>query len=221
MKIIGATIGTTLPKSNFEQSDPAKGDYIKNRPFYEYVIRDLVLSPIYFYPTDERDINYMGGLTYFEPGTYCVTIWTNSEYWGNYPGTEYEVTLDDGNNGISCYDDNFNLVFNMHLLNDRWKVSFSKNASHYVKIEKLVRQCKQLDEKFIPDTIARVSDISGQTNAIQSDWKQTDETAKDFIKNKPNEEDALALLIEMGFVSPIAAADGSVYVDSNGALYSL
>ena len=29
MKIIGATIGTPLPKPNFDQTDPKKGDYIK------------------------------------------------------------------------------------------------------------------------------------------------------------------------------------------------
>ena len=29
MKIIGAAVGTTLPKPNFDQTDPTKGDYIK------------------------------------------------------------------------------------------------------------------------------------------------------------------------------------------------
>ena len=29
MKIIGATVGTSLPKPNFDQTDPRKGDYIK------------------------------------------------------------------------------------------------------------------------------------------------------------------------------------------------
>ena len=29
MKIIGATVGTMLPKPNFDQTDPKKGDYIK------------------------------------------------------------------------------------------------------------------------------------------------------------------------------------------------
>ena len=29
MKIIGATVGTTIPKPNFDQTDPRKGDYIK------------------------------------------------------------------------------------------------------------------------------------------------------------------------------------------------
>ena len=31
-KIIGVTVGTTLPKPNFKQTDPTKGDYIKNKP---------------------------------------------------------------------------------------------------------------------------------------------------------------------------------------------
>ena len=32
MKIIGNLVGTTLPKPNFKQTDPTKGDYIKNKP---------------------------------------------------------------------------------------------------------------------------------------------------------------------------------------------
>ena len=31
-KIIGITVGTQLPKPNFNQTDPTKGDYIKNKP---------------------------------------------------------------------------------------------------------------------------------------------------------------------------------------------
>ena len=31
-KIIGVTVGTTLPKPDFKQTDPSKGDYIKNKP---------------------------------------------------------------------------------------------------------------------------------------------------------------------------------------------
>jgi hypothetical protein len=55
----------------------------------------------------------------------------------------------------------------------------------------------------------------------QSDWNQTDETAKDFIKNKPDEDDAFAFLEEMGLIRPALAADGSAYVDENGAFYSI
>lgn len=31
-KIIGITVGTQLPKPNFNQTDPTKGDYIRNKP---------------------------------------------------------------------------------------------------------------------------------------------------------------------------------------------
>ena len=71
----------------------------------------------------------------------------------------------------------------------------------------------------IGDGVKVVSDLP--FSVVQPDWNQTDETAKDFIKNKPDEEDALALLVEMEFVSPVAASDGSMYTDNNGVIYSL
>ena len=47
-KIIGVTVGTTLPKPDFNQKDSRKGDYIKNKPDFEglktevYEIHNLV-----------------------------------------------------------------------------------------------------------------------------------------------------------------------------------
>lgn len=82
------------------------------------------------------------------------------------------------------------------------------------------------DETGTLDLIGRVEKAEADIENlkpldVQADWKQTDETAMDFIKNKPNEDDALALLAETGFIEPVAAADGSVFTDSNGVLYSL
>lgn len=38
MKIIGYTVGTSLPKPNFDQNDPKKGDYIRgDRSFLKSV----------------------------------------------------------------------------------------------------------------------------------------------------------------------------------------
>ena len=34
-RIIGVTVGTPLPKPNFKQTDPTKGDYIKNKPDFD------------------------------------------------------------------------------------------------------------------------------------------------------------------------------------------
>lgn len=53
---------------------------------------------------------------------------------------------------------------------------------------------------------------------IPSDWNQTDETALDFIKNKPIEEtedDAMEMLFDMGIIAP-AVDDGAILTDENG-----
>ena len=53
---------------------------------------------------------------------------------------------------------------------------------------------------------------------IPSDWNQTDETALDFIKNKPIEEtedDAMEMLFDMGIIVP-AVDDGAILTDENG-----
>lgn len=34
-KIIGITVGTQLPKPDFKQNDPTKGDYIRNKPDFD------------------------------------------------------------------------------------------------------------------------------------------------------------------------------------------
>lgn len=41
------------------------------------------------------------------------------------------------------------------------------------------------------------------------------------LKNEVEEEDAIQIAAEMGLVFPVAADDGSIYTDENGATYSL
>jgi hypothetical protein len=41
------------------------------------------------------------------------------------------------------------------------------------------------------------------------------------LRSEIEEVDALEILMEMNMVAPVTAADGSVYVDENGAMYSL
>lgn len=74
----------------------------------------------------------------------------------------------------------------------------------------------QLDEKFIPSTIARVSDIPDIVDAapqIQSDWTQSDDTQVDFIKNKPAEitpDMIMEFMAEVNAAQPIADGDGQI-----------
>ena len=88
-------------------------------------------------------------------------------------------------------------------------------------ILKLNRKVDKIDGKSLSTNDFTNEDKEKLNSIKQSDWAQTDETQLDFIKNKPNEDDALALLAETGFIEPVAAADGSVFTDSNGVLYTL
>lgn len=67
------------------------------------------------------------------------------------------------------------------------------------------------------DIFAYVEEHGG----VQSDWEQSDPEARDYIKNKPDADDAMALAVEMGLVIPVVADDGLVYTDENGVVYSL
>lgn len=84
--------------------------------------------------------------------------------------------------------------------------------------ETLTKTDYAADAKAVGDALALKAD---KTEIVQSDWSQTDETATDYIKNKPDEADALALAMDMNLISPVSADDGSIYTDENGALYSL
>ena len=82
------------------------------------------------------------------------------------------------------------------------------------------------DETGTLDLIGRVekaeTDIETLKSLdVQSDWNQTDETAMDFIKNKPDEDDALEIASEMGLVEPVTFNDGFVCTDENGAIFTL
>lgn len=78
------------------------------------------------------------------------------------------------------------------------------------------------ESKAVGDALALKADLDHTHEEIkQSDWDQTDETAIDFIKNKPNEEDAMELMYEMNVIDPAAAIDGSLYTDKNGVIYTL
>jgi hypothetical protein len=88
-------------------------------------------------------------------------------------------------------------------------------TNKYAGIEALQFFLQNLKNIFAPKT--EVDEIKD----AKADWDQTDETALDFIKNKPDEEDALASLVEVGFIEPVSDADGSIYTDENGNIYTL
>lgn len=63
-----------------------------------------------------------------------------------------------------------------------------------------------------------------KTDIVQSDWDQNDETAIDYIKNKPLEEtedDAMKMLAEMGIIDPVTDEEGNVFTDESGNILTI
>lgn len=74
---------------------------------------------------------------------------------------------------------------------------------------------------LVGDTAVAEQINTALAEILQPDWSQTDETAPDYIKNKPNELDALNILIEAGLVSPVVTASNELLLDKNGNLFTL
>lgn len=88
-----------------------------------------------------------------------------------------------------------------------------------------VRPVNKTEEMIQPvgvDSEGRLWTEEGGNRQIQADWTQDDEGAVDFIKNKPSEDDAIAIALKTGLIANIPVAEnGAIYVDENGAIYYL
>lgn len=70
--------------------------------------------------------------------------------------------------------------------------------------------------------------VAEQINAVAvdtvADWDQTDESALDYIKNKPVEatsDDVMAWAAELGIAEPITSSNGSVYITNDNKILIL
>ena len=79
--------------------------------------------------------------------------------------------------------------------------------------------------KVIADTYETKENVESKIEEAllnsQADWDQTDSSAANFIKNKPDEDDAFTLLLEMNLIEPVTNEDGSIYTNENGAMYTI
>ena len=148
---------------DWNQSDETALDYIKNRTHYieEKIIFDYDLADDGHY---SHEIDLEIGETYIlEINGQRFEVGCAEEY-----GSGYKIVRVDSNQGSDI---------NVAV----WESQISSTAPCHVVL-KHGYTFKQLDEEFIPDTIARVKDIPEQ---VQSDWNQNDENSNDFIKNRP------------------------------------
>ena len=162
-KIIGVTVGTQLPKSNLQQMDPTKGDYVLNKPI----------------------------------------------------GLEGQVV---------GFDADGNMVAQDNILIDAELTQSNKAADAKATGDRLA----DLDTQFsnlsglVGDTsVSEQINEAISNNVKQSDWNQTNEGEIDYIKNKPDvatDDDVINLMLELDMMPVVQDADGTILVDSDGAI---
>ena len=91
----------------------------------------------------------------------------------------------------------------------------------------IVNVSSSADDAITLATAGTYSDkniIFNITTRVQSDWNQNDETAPDYIKNKPLEEtedDAMKMLAEMEIIDPVTDEEGNVFTDESGNILTI
>jgi len=201
----------SIPQSDWNQNDETSVDYIKNKPFWSKMVQNtIVLCDVqnvdcetandFSVVFSDANVSPIVGATYnVSLKTYLDNIdWGTHSCVSWFPENEQNGYLAYiGNGSLFGYDGYGESVpfliivyYNESKGKYYWKIRLEVDESIVarlpmnVKIEEdsSIEQIKKLDEKYIPDAIARIDSIP------QSDWNQNDETAVDYIKNRTHYE---------------------------------
>lgn len=70
----------------------------------------------------------------------------------------------------------------------------------------------------------KVEELQQLITDSKADWNQIDETAIDYIKNKPDEmtsDDVVDMLMDLELMTPMVNENGAILTDNNGAILTL
>ena len=252
-KYIPDTIARTadIKQSDWSQSDPTSIDYIKNRTHFDKFSNATMLIDVNEALT-EQGLNWevFEGEGYNIVNSYftsTVELVAGSAYGFVIDGKEYKyvsMSMQDAEQKMRLIVTD-GVVFgdvDAYIMNDTEELqcfcmtySIDEHGMYEyqitIKSDTAPQDCKiyhydvmtyKLDERYLPNSVATKEYVLDA--AVQPDWNQTDETAKDYIRNKPTEEtsdDAMDLLAEIGVLSFVADEDGSILTDENNNILTI
>lgn len=144
-KRAGGGNGGSNVQPDWNQNDVTKPDYVKNRPFYESISLTAFL--------EEQQINFSSSFTIPNP------IVQGKTYFIHWDDTEYTIEA----TGKDIFGDGSILVPYLEQADGLFTIEGSvmdaaDKGIHNVAIYTTELSLKTIDEKFIPDTIARKDD---------------------------------------------------------------
>lgn len=141
----GNTGSQSVVQPDWNQNDTTKPDYVKNRPFYESISLTTFL--------EEQQINFSSSFTI------PTSIVQGKTYFVHWDDAEYTISA----TGKDIFGDGSILVPYLEQADGLFTIEGSvmdaaDKGIHNVAIYTTELSLKTIDEKFIPDTIARKDD---------------------------------------------------------------
>ena len=181
----GSSGSVASVQSDLAQNDSTAADYVKGRTHYAY--QEILLPETKVTMTQGVGQRKLEGSPEFYVGDlYIVTI----------DGVEYLCSFGTLENGTFYYWDFIGENMPLHISSYAAGLDYGMGVfidfdgienpvygTYTVSVMAVAETVKQLDEKYIPDSIARVRDLP-QVQQVQSDWNQSDENAPDYVKNR-------------------------------------
>lgn len=189
---------TDAPKPDWNQNDETALDYIKNRTHWEEAIETVIFEetiPGWDYDRGVLLAEYV--VPQRIPGEKYRVVFNGIEYncIANEIGTLGNLSLDheeDTDTGEPFMIGDSVILATMEAL--------PNGGAADIKISLILNSIHHLDPKYLPDN-------------IQSDWNQNNETAIDYIKNRPFYEGDITktTLVEETTISSWMEYDGVIY----------
>ena len=223
---VAIEVVSEIVPSDWNQNDETQSDYIKNRTHYVYEGTVTIFT---------KDIDIVSGNNIIEENTSIVltegetytVVFDNATYeceakpYTDLTGTSHDLALV----GVHKYAGDY---FFIHITDGNlcFFNYYTKAGTYLLEVSKTAELVSTLDEKYIPDTIARISDIPNTTQQVQSDWSQNDQTATDYVKNRTHWVDQVREMITdvttIEGESPIAYDyENGLKTDYNGKSFTI
>ncbi len=165
-KVVGSTTVTPMKVGDLNQNDERKSDYIKNRTHYEIPAKN--------YGYAEFDLESTS--TDVSDGIQTVSLTDPLE-----PGVSYPYKTDKGS-GTFTVDFNYQYADGQVILGDTGYIGdyikianysyINFNIGHYKEGYIQIgtpASAKKLDDKYIPDSIARVADVEAMIGIVNDE----------------------------------------------------
>ena len=195
-------------RSNWAQNDSTALDYIHNRTHYDAEVSNVIADEQEVTYTYDSSLNYSTPTSHGKVTTVSdIRLVVGNQYVVTIDGQEYTATAQSGTDSMesNCpflfVDFDTVICFFIHELRDHesygciavevYNAIQRTNMTHSftIKIEEKSLQTVPLDEKYIPSTIARVSEIAEHTTNTSNPHNVTAEQVGIYIgSDEPTDE---------------------------------